>query len=226
MFIGHFAPAFVAASLDHHARGPKLATYFIAAQLTDWVFFTFAWIGIEKMRILPGATELVPYDLYYMPFSHSLVGAAFWALVMMAVVFTFTRNAFGTVLSGLIVLSHWALDWLVHRPDLTLAGGEAKIGFGLWNEPMIEIPLEIGIVVLAFAFYVSRTRGPIVPPLVLLGALLVFQAINWFGPEPAQAGPLLYGQALLAYGIATALAVWVGANRYFVRRGGLAISGV
>ena len=78
----------------------------------------------------------------------------------------------------------------------------------------------------AFWFYVKRTRGPIGQPLILLFVLLAFQMINWFGPEPAVAGPLLFLQALLAFAIATGFAWWVGENRYFIRRGGLAISGV
>ena len=45
MFIGHFAPAFLARGITEEA--PKLGTLFIAAQLVDWAFFTFAIVGIE-----------------------------------------------------------------------------------------------------------------------------------------------------------------------------------
>ncbi len=125
MFIGHFAPAFVAASLG--PRAPKLGTAFVAAQLVDWAFFGLALLGVEKMRIEPGATVMVPFDLYHMPYTHSLLGSGLWALAFALIVGLSTRNSLGAVLAGLVVMSHWLLDWVAHRPDLTLAGGEAAV---------------------------------------------------------------------------------------------------
>ncbi len=222
MFIGHFAPAFVAASLG--PRAPKLGVAFIAAQLVDWAFFGLAILGVEKMRIEPEATVMVPLDLYYMPYTHSLLGSALWALVFALFIAMTTRNSLGGVLTGVVVMSHWVLDWITHRPDLTLAGGETAFGLGLWNYPAVAIPLEIGITIGAFAYYVRRTRGPMGPPVVLLSTMLLLQAINWFGPAPAEAGAFLYVQALIAFGVLTAIAAWVGENRNFVRNGGLASS--
>lgn len=220
MFIGHFAPAFAAAAIS--PRAPKLGTLFVAAQLVDWGFFALATIGVEKMRVEPGATEMVPFDLYYMPYTHSVVGTGAWALGFAIIVMLWQRNIIGGLLAGLVVASHWALDWLTHRPDLTLMGGDQTYGLGLWNYPAIAMPLEIGITLAAFAFYVRRTRGPIGPPAILLTVLVALQAINWLGPEPETAGLLLYLQALIAFGVVTAFAVWVGENRYFLRRRGLA----
>lgn len=220
MFIGHFAPAFAAAAVSPQA--PRLGTMFIAAQLVDWGFFVFAMLGIEKMRVDPDATVMVPLDLYHMPYTHSLAGAAAWAIAFALVVIVWQRNTLGGLLAGLVVLSHWVLDWLTHAPDLTIAGGPETYGLGLWNYPMIAMPLELGLTIGAFIFYVRRTRGPIGPPVILIGVLLAFQALNWFGPEPERASTILYAQALLAFGIATGFAVWVGENRYFLRRGGLA----
>lgn len=224
MFIGHFAPAFVAAALG--PRAPKLGTAFVAAQLVDWAFFGLAIVGVEKMRIDPDATAMVPFDLYHMPYTHSLLGTSAWALGFAVLVAMWQRNALAGLLSGLVVLSHWVLDWLTHRPDLSLAGGEARYGLGLWNYPAIAMPLEIGITLAAFFFYTSRTRGPVGPPLVLILVLLVVQAINWFAPHPESAGLFIYIQALIAFGILTIIAAWVGENRKFVRSGGLAAPSV
>jgi hypothetical protein len=167
---------------------------------------------------------MVPYDLYFMPYTHSLAGTAAWALAFAIVVAVWHRDSLAGFIGGLVVLSHWVLDWVAHPPDLTLAGGEQTYGLGLWNFPEVAMPLEIGITVGAFVFYIIRSRGPIAQPMILIGVLLLFQALNWFGPEPVKAGPLLYLQALFAFGIATGLAAWVGENRYFLRRGGLASS--
>ena len=224
MFIGHFAPAFVAATIS--PNGPKLGTYFVAAQLVDWGFFTLAMLGIERMRIDPDATVMVPFDLYHMPFTHSLAGTGVWALGCALIVLIWQRNAIGGLLAGLVVLSHWLLDWLTHRPDLTLAGGSETYGLGLWNFPYIAMPLELFITIAAFVFYIRRTRGPIGPPLILIGVLLAFQALNWFGPHPSEVSMFLYIQALFAFAVATGFAVWVGENRYFVQRGGLAAHSV
>lgn len=224
MFIGHFAPAFVAAAVS--PRAPRLGTLFVAAQLVDWGFFMLAIGGIEKMRVDPDATKMVPFDLYHMPYTHSLAGTAVWALLCALVILIFQRNAIGGFLAGLVVMSHWVLDWVTHRPDLTIAGGPEAYGLGLWNYPYAAIPLEIAITLAAFLFYLRRTRGPVGPPLVMIGVMFALQAINWFGPAPTEAGVFLYAQALLAFAILTGFAVWVGENRYYIRRGGLAASSV
>lgn len=220
MFIGHFAPALVAAAVS--PRSPRLGTLFVAAQLIDWGFFALALIGVEKLRVDPDASVMVPLDLYHMPYTHSLLGTGIWALACLLVVALAQRDTFAGVLAGLVVVSHWLLDWLVHVPDLTINGDPPKLGLGLWNYPAVAMPLELLLVGGAFAFYVRRTRGPLGPPLVLLLTMLLLQAVNWFGPHPEQAGAFLYLQALLAFAILTALAVWVGENRWFQKRGGLA----
>lgn len=222
MFIGHFAPAFIAAAVS--PQSPRLATLFVAAQLVDWAFFALALIGVEKLRVDPGASVMVPLDLYYMPYTHSLIGAGIWALLCLGVVAILHRSLVAGALAGSVVLSHWLLDFVVHVPDLTLDGQPPKLGLGLWNYPWVAIPLELALTLGAFAFYLSRSRGPVGPPAVLLGVLLLLQMVNWFAPHPAAAGPFLYLQALLAFAILTALAVWVGENRRFHRRRGLALS--
>ncbi|MGY8972912.1 MAG: hypothetical protein ACKVGV_04655 [Sphingomonadales bacterium] len=223
MFIGHFAPALLARGITEDA--PKLGVLFIAAQLVDWAFFTFAIFGIEQLRIVPGITAMNPFDLVFMPYSHSLLATAGWALVFGVVVGVVLRNIVAAAWGAIVVLSHWLLDLLVHRPDLTIAGGEDKYGLGLWNTPHIEMPLEIGLVLLAYWFYISRTKGPVIPPLILLAAMLLFQAINWFGPQPQTAGVGMYLSVFLSYGILTAMAFWVQSTRWHKNQRGLAVAG-
>ena len=220
MFIGHFAPAFIAAAA--YSRGPKLATYFVAAQLVDWGFFALAILGVEKMRVDPDATVMVPLDLYHFPFTHSLAGTGLWALAFGIVIAIWHRDALAGLLSALVVASHWVLDWLTHRPDLTIAGGKQTYGLGLWNYPEVAMPLEIGITLGAFAFYIHRSRGPAAQPLILICVLMALQMVNWFAPHPDEAGLFLYLQALVAFAVVTGIAAWVGENRYFTHRGGLA----
>ena len=224
MFIGHFAPAFVAAAVS--PRSPGLGTLFVAAQLVDWGFFILTMGGIESFRVDPDATKMVPLDFYHYPLTHSLLGTAAWAVGFMLLIWLVKRNPVGGLLAGLVVLSHWALDWLTHAPDLTLAGGTQTYGLGLWNYPLIAMPLEILLTLAAFLFYVRRTRGPIGQPLILLGLMLLLQTVNWFGPHPTEVGLAFSIQALIAFAVITGLAAWVGENRYYKRTGGLAASSI
>src|SRR6185369_8049305 len=74
-----------------------------------------------------------------------------------------------------VVFSHWLADLLVHRPDLELWFGGTKVGFALWNYPVPEQALEIGLLAVAGAFWAGwRVRvGRRVWPAALFLALLV-----------------------------------------------------
>ena len=214
MFIGHFAPAMVAAA---HPKAPGLGTLFVAGQLLDFGFFGLALVGVENFRITPGITKMVPLDLYHMPYTHSLLGSTLLAAGFALLIWLFTRNRTGALISGVVVLSHWFLDLLVHAPDLTLAGSPPKFGFGLWNYPMIEMPLEIGITFGALAFYIYRTRAISSRSKYALGLLAVLlmamQSINWFGPEPQSADMAMKLTGLFAFSVAALAAWWAGRTR-------------
>ena len=214
MFIGHFAPALVAAT---HSRAPKLVTLFVAGQLIDWGFFALLLTGAEKMRVTPGITAMNPMDLYHMPYTHSLLGSTVWALGFAALIWLARRDRVAAGLGGAVVMSHWLLDLLVHGPDLTIAGSPPKLGLGLWNHPAVEMPLELALTFGALAFYLSRTRGPALPAIVLVAILLALQAFNWFGPVAAEVTPANSYLAFFAYGLATLAAWWLGWTRVMPR---------
>ena len=212
MFVGHYAAAFVAAT---HPKAPKLGTLFIAAQLVDFGFFAFVPLGIEAMRIVPGTSVMNPMDLYHMPWTHSLIGALVWGMAFALVLRWALKNWTAAVIGGAVVVSHWFLDLLVHVPDLTLAGSPPKLGFGLWNHPMIEMPLELALIGGSAWLYARRTRAAarpwLLPAMIVL--LLVFQAMNWFGPPPKAVDVGLWGLGLFAYVVMAAFASWVARNR-------------
>ncbi len=208
MFIGHWAPALAAAAVS--PRAPRIGTLFIAAQLVDWAFFGLLLAGVEHMRFSPGISVMNPMDLYHMPITHSLLGSAVFAAGFAALLWIGSKDRTLALIGGAVVLSHWFLDLLVHVPDLTLAGSPPKLGFGLWNHPAIEMPLELAITFGALWWY-ARVRRPAPLRLGLLAAvLLALQAFNWFGPvEPeVTAGTSLL--AFFAYGLVTLAAWWMG----------------
>lgn len=209
MFIGHWAPALVAAA---HPKAPRLGTLFVAAQLVDWAFFAFVLTGIEHLRLAPGISVMNPMDLYHMPYTHSLAGTLGFALGFAGLIWLMTGNRTGALIGGAVVISHWFADLLVHIPDLTLWGSPPKLGLGLWNYPAIAMPLELGLTAAAFLILI-RARRPaslraITPLAVLAIAMLAVQAINWFGPQPAEpdfaAAFVVFG----TYGVISLIAEW------------------
>jgi hypothetical protein len=198
MFIGHYSAAFIAAA---HPKAPRLGTLMIGAQLVDIAFFGFVLAGVETMRISPGTTVMNPMDLYHMPYTHSLVGSLGWAIGFALILRSQCRDWAPALLGGAVVMSHWFLDVLVHAPDMTIIGSPPKLGFGLWNYPFIEMPLEIALVI-GSAWLFAKARKPARKPLlILIGALLAVQAYNWFGPEPKVMDASLPISALLAFAI-------------------------
>lgn len=207
MFIGHWAPALAIAA---RRKRPGLGTLFIAAQLVDWAFFLFVLLGVEKMRLNPAISAVSPLDLYSMPYTHSLVGALAWSAGFAVLVWLMLRDGTAGLLAGAMVLSHWLLDLLVHVPDLTIAGGSSKLGFGLWNYPAIEMPLELAITFGALWLYV-RARQPLLGRALVLGALmLALQLFNWFGPVAPEVSPGTSFLAFVAYGLVTLAGWWMG----------------
>ena len=207
MFIGHWAPALAVAA---KRQRPGLGTLFIAAQLVDWAFFVFVLLGIEKMRLNPRISAVSPLDLYFMPYTHSLVGALVWGSGTTVVIWAILRDRTAGLLVGAVVVSHWFLDLLVHMPDLTIAGSAPKLGFGLWNYPAIEMPLELAITFGALWLYVRARRPQLGRALLLMALLLGLQLFNWFGPVAIGVTPGTSYLALFAYGLVTLAAWWMG----------------
>lgn len=216
MFVGHYG---VALALAGGKKTPPLAVGFLAVQAIDFGFFGLSLAGIEHWRPAPELEGLNPFALTFMPYTHGLAGTTAWAVAAGALAALFAPAGrkglwFGVV--ALLVLSHWGLDLLVHRPDLPLlADSGVKLGFGLWNRPWLAISLELAVLFGGLALYVRRTRASArggVALIVLTLGLLVLQAVNWFGPAITDA--ILFPVAGLgAYVAATALAFWNDRSR-------------
>ncbi len=209
MFIGHFALGILAAA---RKDAPSLPVLFVAAQLADWLFFGLLFAGVEKARMAPDLAKLFHVDLYYMPYSHSLVGTAVLALLFGTLIWLVTRMAATAFLSATVVFSHWFCDLLVHVPDVTIAGSPPKLGLGLWNYPAIEIPLELGITFGALWLYAKAKRPAFGPLFALASGLLLLQLFQWFGPIAPQVDASTSIMAYIAFGLLTLGAWWVDRN--------------
>jgi membrane-bound metal-dependent hydrolase YbcI (DUF457 family) len=191
MFVGHYGPSYAIRAVK---PAIPLWLLFVAVQLIDVVWSVLVLAGVEKVRIVPGITASNPLDLYYMPFTHSLVAAIVWAMAATAACRSRPKFRTGSaaVWVGVAVFSHWVLDLLVHRLDLPLYDDTMKMGFGLWNFPAIALLLEAALLFGGMALYLKRTTpvnslgrfGPPVFGVIMLG----IQAYVFFGPPPASPG--------------------------------------
>jgi hypothetical protein len=154
MFIGHFGFGFGAKSV---ARKVSLGSLFFAAQFLDLLWPTLLLLGVEKVRIVPGATVVTPLIFEHYPISHSLIAVLAWAGLVGGIHFVLKRNGIAALVLGTLVMSHWALDVIVHQPDLPLFPGSLiEIGLNAWS----SLPLTLLIEGSLFAFGVwlySRT---------------------------------------------------------------------
>lgn len=218
MFIGHYAPAILGASTGKI----KLWQAFVGAQLVDYAWAVLNLSGVEKTRITEGFTQASALDLYHMPFTHSLGMSVIWA-VCAALVFglIFRKQAkAGALIFGLVVLSHWFMDLIVHVPDLPLWFNTQKFGFGLWNNRILSITLEIGIFALAMFVYLKNTqakgRAGQIWPIIFIGLLTAMQILGNYGPAPKSITELGIS-ALFIYTLFALMAWGVDKTRTFKR---------
>ena len=214
MFIGHYGVALAAKPMR---KTIPLWLLFIAVQWLDVVWSVLVMLGIEKVRIVQGFTEGSPLDLYYMPYTHGLLGAIALSIVLGALASLFIRDSRTAVIAvvGGAVFSHWLLDLVVHVKDLPLLGDTMKVGFGLWRHAWISVPLELATLLIGAAAYAVYDPAPTPAGarwywgFVMLMALSELYAA--FGPAPASpaaaAEIALFGYFVLA--ATAALADWL-----------------
>ena len=205
MFVGHYGVSFAAKRV---VPSVPLWVLFIAVQLLDVIWAPLILLGVEKVRIVPGITASNPLDLYYMPYTHSLVAALVWSAIAAGVYLARGRGTRPALVLGAAVLSHWVLDFVVHRPDLPLVGNTTKVGLGLWNLPVTAFALEVLLLFggMWLYFTVSASRRM---PIVIFGlAMFVVQAAIFFGPPPPS-DKAAAAMALGAYALYAAIAAWL-----------------
>jgi membrane-bound metal-dependent hydrolase YbcI (DUF457 family) len=156
MFIGHYAVGLAAKRL---APRTSLGTLFAAPTLADLLWPVFLLLGWEQARVVPGPNPFLNLWLDDIPVSHSLVALIAWGLLFGYLYRTRTGYARGALVVGLLVLSHWVLDFVTHRPDMPLYPGSVNVGLGLWNSVVGTVIVE-GVMFLAAAIiYLQTTRA-------------------------------------------------------------------
>jgi len=155
MFIGHYALGLAAKRL---APRTSLGTLFAAPTFADLLWPVFLLLGWEQARMVPGANPFLTLWLDDIPISHSLLTLIGWAVVFGYLYKTRTGYMRGAAVVGLLVLSHWVLDVVTHRPDMPLYPGSVNLGLSLWSSVVATVIVEGLLFLTCMAIYMKTTR--------------------------------------------------------------------
>lgn len=212
MFIGHFGLALAAKRV---APRTSLALLVLAAEFLDMLWPIFLLLGLEHVRVVPGITKVQPLDFYDYPFSHSLTMGFRWAVAVGLIYFLMRRYVRGAWVLAVLVVSHWVLDFISHRPDLPLWPGGAKVGLGLWNSWAGTISVEALLFGIGIWLYLRSTRARDAIGRWAIWSLIALLSLGWlaalFGPPPPDTHQLAI--AALVIWITVPWAAWADAHR-------------
>ncbi|MGI8918183.1 MAG: metal-dependent hydrolase [Pyrinomonadaceae bacterium] len=209
MLVGHLAAGFVGKRLE-----PKLSlgVLVMAALFADFIFFPLLLLGIENVAVVPNVTinRVVGHDIGY---SHSLLMLVIWAVLFAVVYFWRLRQVRVAALLFAVVLSHWLLDVISHRPDMPLVpGGKTLFGLGLWNSIPATLLVEGGFWLLAVVMYsrFTRPKNRLGIFAFWIGAMLL--TLVWFGNINASMDPDRVSGGiggLISFSLVTVWAFWI-----------------
>jgi hypothetical protein len=184
MFIGHFALGLAAKKAS-----PKLnlGLLFIACQLLDLIWPVLVLLGVEMVSVDHSATAVTPFDFSYYPYSHSLLMTCIYGLVIGLITGKVLKSTRAGIVIGLVVLSHWILDLLTHRPDLSLYFDSLKVGLGLWNSVIGTFIVEALIFIVGITLYLKSTPMMTKKRKIIFWTMISFLSLmyvgNIFGPK-------------------------------------------
>jgi len=213
MVIGHYA---VAMGAKRWAPAASLGTLIAAGAFLDLVWPVLVQLGIEVVTITPGATAVSPLTFVYYPYSHSLLMSVIWGVLFGSLYFIARRYAPGAIAVGLLVVSHWILDAIVHVPDLPLTLDDGvKVGLGLWNSLPLSLAVEVGIFVAGVWIYAATTKHRDSIGLWGFAGMIAFMLLIYagatFGPPPPDASTVAWSD--MGQWLIVALAAWVDRHR-------------
>jgi len=214
MFIGHFGVGLAAKKV---ATKTSLGTLFLATQFIDLLWPLFLIFGIEQVKIDPGNTAFTPFDFVLYPYSHSLIAVLFWSLIFGSIYFLIKKDLKTSIWLGVLVLSHWILDFITHRPDLPLLIGSNSpmVGLGIWNSVIATILIEGGIFILGVYLFIKITKARNKIGFYSFWSLIIFliliYVMNLLGPPPESVDAI--GYVGLSQWLIIAWGYWIGKNR-------------
>ena len=156
MFIGHYALALAA---KRAAPRASLGMLFAATSLADLLWPVFLLLGWEQAHVVPGPNPFLTLWLDSIPISHSLIALVGWGALFGFAYRMRTGDGRAGLLLALLVVSHWVLDFVTHRPDMPPYPGGAGLGLGLWSSVAGTIVVEGVMFVAGVWLYATATRA-------------------------------------------------------------------
>lgn len=163
----------------------------------------------------------MPLIFEHYPISHSLLAVTGWAILVAGFYLLVRREWYAAAIIGFLVLGHWGLDAIVHKPDLPLfPGSTTLIGLNAWSSLPLTLAIEVPLFLLGSWLY-GRTTAP----LDAVGhwgfvALVIFLAAVYagslFSPPPPNVDAL--GWAGQLHWLVVFWAVWVDRHRFVPRQ--------
>jgi hypothetical protein len=190
MLVGHFAVGLLA---KRAVPSVSVGTFALAAMLSDLLFFVFVIAGAEQARVARGG--LIAQNI---ALSHGLVTNLLWGALLGAGFLLWRRYRPGAWALFAVVLSHWLLDFISHKPDMPLSPGtDLRLGLGLWNSIPATIVLEGGLWIAAVILYARAARPANWAGVVSFWSIVVVLTLAWInniaGPPPASSSFAMQG---------------------------------
>ena len=193
MFIGHDAVAFAA---KNGVRRTSLGTLMMAANWLDLVWPLFLILGVEHVRVRGGSDPFLILDFYDYPWTHSLLMSIVWSAAFGAVYWIVTRYTRGAIVTGVLVFSHWILDFVTHIPDMPITPHGQTVGLGLWRSVLATLVVEGALFIGGLFVYVrttsARDRIGTWALVALIAFLIIVYAASLLGPPPPDAKAIGY----------------------------------
>ncbi len=207
MFIGHYAVALAAKRV---APRTSLGTLFAAVSFADLLWPVFLLLGWEQAHVVPGPNPFLTLWLDSIPISHSLMTLIGWGLLFAFLYRMRTGDGRAAVVVALLVVSHWVLDWITHRPDMPLYPSGTPFGLGLWNSVAGTVVTECGMFIAGVGLYATVTRARDGVGRYgfwsLIAVLLLSYAASLFTPPPPTQRALAIGGIIFGW----LFVVWAG----------------
>jgi hypothetical protein len=157
MIAGHFG---FAALVKSRERSTPLWLLMLASVWLDVVFVPLFLAGIETLQPIQGRSGYGAVVIHA-DYTHSIVGTLALS-VLLAIVCWPRWGSRSAIVVGLVAVSHWVLDLIVHHADMVVLPGNLgdlpRLGFGLWDYPMLAAALEALLVLLGAGFYWRAAR--------------------------------------------------------------------
>ncbi len=218
MFIGHFAVGFAGKRVAPRA---PLAALFFAALFADILWPVLVAIGAEHVRIAPGDTVMTPLEFVSYPWSHSLLMLIIWGALFSAFYRARPDGRRTGFVIAILVVSHWVLDWITHKPDMPLWPRGPKYGLSLWNNPAAEMTVELAMFAIGVFLYATSTRArdkigkfAFWAFVIFIGGFYVMSSLN---PSPPPSISAIWISALIATAVVLLWTSWFDSHRTATR---------